>query len=55
MKNKSASFAVNLVRLATRAELLQIETIRVVPTALLGDVVAFFALGACQSDLWTDY
>nr|AIA14411.1 hypothetical protein [uncultured bacterium] len=48
---RSAGLAVDLVGLAARAELLEVETIRVVATVLLGDVVAFLALGAGQGDL----
>ena len=45
----------NLMSLATRAELLEVKAVSVVATVLLGDVVAFFALCACQGDLGTDY
>lgn len=40
--------------LATWAELLHLETIGVVTTVLLGDVVALFAINACHGDLWTN-
>jgi hypothetical protein len=53
-KTGSARLAVDLVGLAARAELLEVETIRVVATVLLGDVVAFLALGAGQGDLGTN-
>jgi hypothetical protein len=43
-----------LVALAARAELHHVETIGIVATVLLGDVVAFLALGAGQGDLGTD-
>ena len=39
------------VRLAARAELVDLETIGIVATVLLGDVVALFALSAGQGDL----
>jgi hypothetical protein len=51
---RSAGLAVDLVTLATRAELLQVKTIRIVTTVLLGDVVAFLALRAGQGDLGTN-
>ena len=39
--------------LATRAELLELKTVWVVTTVLLGDVVALFAVDAGHGDLWT--
>ena len=36
---------------AARAELRELETVGVVPTVLLGDVVALLALGAGERDL----
>ena len=36
---------------AARAELLQLKTVRVVTTVLLGDVVALFAIYASHGDL----
>jgi hypothetical protein len=54
MRQGSAGLAVDLVGLAARAELLEVETIGVVTTVLLGDVVAFLALGAGQGDLGTN-
>lgn len=44
----------NLMLIATRAELFHVEAIGIVTTILLGDVVTLFALSACQSDLWSD-
>lgn len=41
-------------RLATRAEFLHLEPVRIVTTILLGYVVALFALHAGHSDLWAD-
>ena len=40
--------------LAAGAELLELETIRVVSTVFLGDVVALFAIDAGHGDLGTD-
>ena len=40
--------------LATWAELLKFHTIWIVATVLLSDVVAFFAVNACHSDLRAD-
>ena len=40
--------------LATWAELLQFHTIWIVAAILLCDVVAFFAVNACHSDLRAD-
>ena len=40
--------------LATWAELLQFQTIWIVAAVLLSDVVAFFAVNACHSDLRAD-
>ena len=42
------------MRAAVRAELLQFETIGVVPTILLGDVIAVLALNTGQGDLGPD-
>ena len=39
---------------ATRAELLELKTIRRVATVLRRDVVTLLALGACQRDARTD-
>ena len=39
---------------ATRAILLQLQAIRVIPAILLGDVVTLFALAARQGDLWAN-
>ena len=50
----SAGLAVDLMRLAARAELLQVKTIGIVAAVLLRDVVAFLALRARQSDLGTN-
>lgn len=44
----------DLVSLATRAELFEVEAVWVIAPALLGDVVAFLALCAGQSDLGTN-
>ena len=40
--------------LATWAEFLHLEPVRIVATILLGDVIALFALHAGHSDLWAD-
>ena len=37
----------------TGAKLLDLKPIGVIAPVLFGDVVAFFALLACQGDLWT--
>ena len=50
-KRKLASFLVCCVLAASRAELLQLDPVRVVSTVLLGDVVAFFALRTRHRDL----
>ena len=34
------------------AELVELDPVRIVTPILLGDVVAFFALGAREGDLW---
>ena len=39
---------------ATWAVLLDLEAVRIVTTVLLGDVVTFLALNACERDLGTD-
>src|SRR6478609_6414097 len=51
---KSAGFAVRRVRVATRAVLLHLKTVRVVAPVLLGDVVPLLALHAGQRDLRAD-
>jgi len=38
---------------AARAVLVELEAVWIVTTVLLGDVIAFFAFGARQSDLGT--
>jgi hypothetical protein len=48
---RSARLAVSVVLAAARAELRQLETVGVVPTVLLGDVVALLALDASERDL----
>ena len=50
----SARLFVRLVLAAVRAELLDLETIGIVTTVLLGDVVAVLAHLAGQGDLWPD-
>src|SRR3954452_11645439 len=50
----SAGLAVHRVRPAAWAELLQLHAVRIVAPVLLGDVVAFLALGAGQGDLGAD-
>ena len=47
-------FAVRGVRVATRAVLLHLKTVRVVTPVLLGDVVPLLALHAGQRDLRAD-
>ena len=47
-------FAVRGVRIATRAVLLHLKTVRVVTPVLLGDVVPLLALHAGQRDLRAD-
>ena len=47
----SAGFAVGGVRVATRAELLQLEPVGIVPPVLLGDVVPLLAHGAGHGGL----
>ena len=42
------------VRLALYAKLLDLKTVRIIATVLLCNVVAVFALFACQCDLGTD-
>ena len=53
-KNVLASLAVGSVCVATWAVLLDLKAVRVVTTVLLGDVVTFLALNACERDLGTD-
>src|SRR5699024_6704563 len=50
----SAGLAVRGVLAAARAELRHLEPVGVVPTVLLGDVVALLALRARQGDLGAD-
>ncbi|AGJ56681.1 hypothetical protein F750_4239 [Streptomyces sp. PAMC 26508] len=50
----SARFAVRGVRVAARAVLLHLKTVRVVTPVLLGDVVPLLALHAGQRDLRAD-
>lgn len=40
--------------LATRAELLELETVWIITSVLLRNVVTLFALDAGHSDLWAD-
>lgn len=40
---------------ASRAELAEFHTVGIVTAVLLGDVVTFFALGACQRDLGSKF
>ena len=49
----SARLAVRGVLAATRAELLQLDAVRVVAAVLPRDVVALFAVHARHGDLWT--
>src|SRR3712207_9484814 len=51
---RSARLAVQRVLAVTRAVLLQLEPVGVVPPVLAGDVVAVLALLAGQGDLRTD-
>ena len=51
---KLAGFLVQGVRLALYAKLLDLKTVRIITTVLLCNVVAVFALFACQCDLGTD-
>src|SRR3712207_5223243 len=51
---RSAGLAVDRVLAVLRAELLQLEPVRVVAPVLAGDVVAALALLAGQGDLRTD-
>src|ERR1700709_250379 len=51
---RSAGLAVQRVLVVARAELLHLETVGVVPTVLLGDVVPLLALCAGERDLRAD-
>src|SRR6478609_11827635 len=51
---RSAGFLVLAVHTAVRAELLDLQPIRVVPPVLAGDVVAVLAFLARQGDLGAD-
>jgi hypothetical protein len=42
------------VLVASWAMLLDLKAVRIVTAILARDVVAFFAVFACQSDLWTN-
>src|SRR5690606_22291506 len=54
LNDESARLAVHRVGAATRAELLHLQAVGVVPTVLLGDVVAFLAVDARNRDLRTN-
>jgi hypothetical protein len=45
---------VQSVLVASWAMLLDLKAVRIVTTILARDVVAFFAVFACQSNLWTN-
>jgi hypothetical protein len=51
---RSAGFAVCRVLDTAWAELRKFQTVWVVATVLLGDVVAFLAVHACERDLWAN-
>src|SRR6476620_7895745 len=51
---RSAGLAVDRVLAVAGAELLHLEPVGVVPTVLLGDVVALLAIHARQGDLGAD-